>query len=62
MAVALWRSGSVPTWLPVLLAVGTVLAGALAGRGPIVALTQAPVTVALVVMAVLAHRRDDERS
>jgi hypothetical protein len=62
MAVALWRSGSVPTWLPVLLAVGTVLAGALAGRGPIVALTQAPVTVALIVMAVLAYRRDDERS
>jgi hypothetical protein len=61
MAVAMWRSGSVPAWLPVLLAVGTVLAGALAGRGAIVALTQAPATVALIVMAVLAHRRDDDR-
>jgi hypothetical protein len=62
MAVAMFRSGTVPTWLPVLLAVGTVLAGVLAGRGPIVALTQAPATVALVVMAVLTHRADDGRS
>jgi hypothetical protein len=61
MAVALWRSGAGPTWLPVLLAVGTVLAGALAGRGYVVALTQAPVTVALVAIAVLADRRDGER-
>jgi hypothetical protein len=61
MAVALWRSGSVPIWLPVLLGVGTVLAGGLAGLGPVVALTQAPVTAALIVMAVLAHRRDDDR-
>jgi hypothetical protein len=62
MAAALWRSGSAPTWLPVLLAVGTVLAAALAGQGPVVALTQAPVTAALVVMAVLAHHRDEDRS
>lgn len=62
MAAALWRSGSVPTWLPVLLAVGTVLAGALAGRGYVVGLTQAPVTAALIVMGVLAHRRDGERA
>lgn len=61
MTAALWRSGSVPSWLPVLLGVGTVLAGALAGRGYVVALTQAPVTAALIVMAVLAHRRDAER-
>jgi hypothetical protein len=61
MAVALWRSRSVPAWLPVLLALGTVLAGALAGRGPVVALTQAPVTAALIVMAVLARRRDGDR-
>lgn len=51
MAVALFRSGRVPTWLPVLLAVGTVLAGVFAGRGPVVALTQAPATVALIAMA-----------
>ncbi|MDQ4052523.1 MAG: hypothetical protein M3237_07460 [Actinomycetota bacterium] len=51
MAAALFRSRRVPTWLPVLLAVGTVLAGALAGRGATVALTQAPATVALIVMA-----------
>jgi hypothetical protein len=61
MAVALWRSGSVPAWLPVLLALGTVLAGALAGRGPVVALTQAPITAALIVMAVLARPRDGDR-
>jgi hypothetical protein len=61
MAVALWRSGSVPTWLPVLLGVGTVLAGGLAGLGPVVALTQAPITAALIVMAILAHRRDGGR-
>lgn len=60
MAVALWRSHSVPVWLPVLLVVGTALAAALAGQGFIVALTQAPVTVAWIAMAVLAHRRDSE--
>lgn len=52
MAVALFRSGRVPTWLPVLLVVGTVLAGAFAGRGATVALTQAPATVALIAMAI----------
>lgn len=55
MAVALFRSGRVPTWLPVLLAVGTVLAGVFAGRGPVVALTQAPATIALIAMAVRAR-------
>ncbi len=59
MAAALFRSGRVPTWLPVLLAVGTVLAGVFAGRGPVVALTQAPATVALVAMAVLVGRIDE---
>lgn len=50
MALGLLRSRRVPVWLPVLLIVGTVLAGALAGLGPIVALTQLPVTVALLVL------------
>lgn len=51
MAVALFRSRAVPTWLPVLLTVGTVLAMAFAGQGYLVALTQAPFTAALIVMA-----------
>ncbi|MDI6912453.1 hypothetical protein [Nocardioides sp.] len=59
MSVALFRSGRVPTWLPVLLAVGTVLAGAFAGLGPIVALTQAPVTVALVAMSLRVANLDE---
>lgn len=59
MAAALFRSGRVPTWLPVLLAVGTVLAGVFAGRGPVVALTQAPATVALIAMALRVGRLDE---
>lgn len=59
MAVALFRSRQVPTWLPVLLAVGTVLAGAFAGRGAIVALTQAPATIALVAMALRVPNPDE---
>lgn len=58
MAAGMWRSHAVPAWLPTLLAIGTVLAGAFAGRGPVVALTQAPFTAALVAMAVL--RRDGD--
>jgi hypothetical protein len=58
MAVALFRSRRVPTWLPVLLVVGTVLAGAFAGRGATVALTQAPATVALIAMAIRIQKLD----
>lgn len=57
IAVALWRSGQIPRWLPVLLIVGTVLAAALAGRGASVALTQAPFTVALVALALRIPNR-----
>lgn len=53
MAVGLLIGRRTSRWLPLLLIVGTVLAGALAGRGPVVALTQAPFTVALVIMAEL---------
>jgi hypothetical protein len=59
MAVALFRSRRVPTWLPVLLVVGTVLAGAFAGRGATVALTQAPATVALIAMAIRIQKLDE---
>lgn len=64
MAVALLRSRTVPVWLPVVLIIGTVLAGALAGRGPSVALTQLPVTVALIALALRENRsvRHPERS
>jgi hypothetical protein len=56
VAVGLFLSRSVPLWLPALLVVGTVMAGALAGRGPIVALTQAPVTVAFIALAMVMTR------
>ncbi len=52
IAVGLLRGRRAPVWMPVLLIVGTVLAAALAGRGPVVALTQAPFTVALVSLAI----------
>ena len=61
LAVGLAISRSVPLWLPALLLVGTVMAGMLAGRGPIVALTQAPVTVALIVLAVVMTRTGGRR-
>lgn len=52
VAIGLFMSRSVPVWLPSLLVVGTIMAGALAGRGPVVALTQAPATVALIALAI----------
>jgi hypothetical protein len=58
IAAALWRARVTPPWLPGLLAVGVVLAGALAGSGPVVALSQAPFTVALVLLGLLARNRD----
>ncbi|REF30042.1 hypothetical protein [Calidifontibacter indicus] len=56
VAIGLYVSRAVPVWLPTLLLVGTVMAGALAGRGPVVALTQAPVTIALIALAALMTR------
>ncbi|MFC6706226.1 hypothetical protein [Flexivirga alba] len=53
LAAGLWRTGRVPTWLPITLAAGVVLAGAFAGRGYVVALTQAPFTVALVALGLI---------
>lgn len=61
VAVGLFVSRSVPVWLPLLLLVGTVMAGALAGRGPIVALSQAPVTIALIALAVTMTRPVENR-
>lgn len=52
IAVGLLRGRRAPVWTPVLLIMGTVLAAALAGLGPVVALTQAPFTVALVSLAI----------
>lgn len=57
IAAALWRSDRIPMWLPVLLIVGTLLAAALAGRGLLVALTQAPFTAALVALAMVTSHR-----
>ncbi|MGA8256842.1 MAG: hypothetical protein WB767_09735 [Nocardioides sp.] len=56
VAVGLFMSRSVPVWFSALLMVGTVMAGALAGRGLVVALTQAPVTVALIALAEVMTR------
>jgi len=56
MAAALIRSRWVPVWQPVLLAFGTVLAGALAGVGPLVVLTQAPFTVAFIALSLRIPR------
>lgn len=50
LAAGLWRTGRVPTWLPITLAVGVVLAGVFAGRGYVVALTQAPFTIAMIAV------------
>lgn len=57
MAAALLRSRQLPVWLPVLLIIGTLLAAAMAGRGPVVALTQLPFTVAFAALGVTACRR-----
>lgn len=50
IATALWRSRRGPSWVPVLIVLGAVLAAAFAGRGPIVALTQLPFTIALLAL------------
>lgn len=56
LAVGLLRSGRVATWIPVVLVVGDVMAGAFAGQGYVVALTQAPITIALIALGVLVAR------
>lgn len=56
LAAGLWRTGQVPTWLPITLAVGVVFAGAFAGRGYVVALTQAPFTIALIALGQIIRR------
>ncbi len=56
LAVGLWRSGRVATWIPVVLVVGDVMAGAFAGQGYVVALTQAPITVVLIALGVQVAR------
>ena len=63
VSVGLLRSRRVATWVPVVLIIGTVMAGAFAGQGPIVALTQAPATIALIVLAwFVAHTDSDPNS
>lgn len=57
IAIALIRSRTVPTWMPALLIIGTVLAAALAGRGLLVGLTQAPFTIALIALALRIPNR-----
>lgn len=56
VGVALLIAGSTPRWMPLLLLVGAVLAFATAGLGPIVALTQAPLAVALIALLRQADR------
>lgn len=56
MAVGLLVARSVPRWLPALLILGVVAALLTAGLGPVVALTQAPLAVALVGLAVRRPR------
>ena len=56
VAAGLFMSRSVPMWLPALLVVGNIMAGAFAGRGAVVALTQAPVTFAFIALAILMTR------
>jgi hypothetical protein len=53
--VALWRSRSVPRWLPVLFVVGVAL-GALAPAGIVSIPLQLPITVALIALAVRIWR------
>jgi hypothetical protein len=60
VAVGLLVSRTPPAWLAALLIVGTVLAGALAGQGPVVALTQVPFTLALIILAVAFPRTADD--
>ncbi|RCK71226.1 hypothetical protein DT076_01900 [Desertihabitans brevis] len=55
--VALLVARTVPLWMPVLLLLGAVLAFATAGLGPVVALTQAPLAVALVALLLTSGRR-----
>lgn len=58
MAIGLLRTRRTPIWMPVLLVIGPVLAGATAGLGPIVALTQLPVTVALIALALYSVKEN----
>lgn len=58
LAVGLWRTGRVPVWLPIALAGGVILAGAFAGRGYVVVLTQAPFTVAMVALGLTVWGRE----
>lgn len=58
MAIGLLRTRRTPIWMPVLLIIGPVLAGATAGLGPIVALTQLPVTVALIALSLHAVKEN----
>lgn len=57
VAAGLLRGHVVPAWQPILLIVGVLLAMVFAGRGPIVALTQLPLTVAIIALGVTAWRR-----
>ena len=57
MASGLLRSRALPVWQPVLVITGTLLAAATAGIGPVVALTQAPLTAGLLAWSLTAARR-----
>lgn len=54
LGVGLLVSRSVPWWMPALLLIGVVAAFFTAGLGPIVAVTQAPLAVALIALATRA--------
>jgi MFS family permease len=54
--VALAMSRALPAWVPVLLVVGTVMAAATAGRGPVVALTMAPLALGFALAGSLRAR------
>jgi hypothetical protein len=51
MAIALWRSGSVPRWLAALFFVGLEVAEGMASYGPIVIVYMLPFAAAMVLLA-----------
>lgn len=50
LAVGLWRSGNVPNWLPVVLAVGTVITFILPTEGVVGAIVEAPSAISSVLI------------
>jgi len=62
LAVGILRAQWVPAWIPVVLFVGLLLGAAFGGRGYIVALTQAPFTVAMIALATYVGKGEAPRT